>query len=309
MRVAIYGAGALGAYYGARFVLAGHEVHFIARGDHLKAMVENGLQIRSVEGDFRIDQPNATDDPANIGVVDLVMVGVKTWHVASITTPMKTLVGEQTTVLPFLNGVESADEIGSVIGMSAMIGGLSKVFCLIEAPGVIRHFTPGAFVSIGELDGGGSQRTQYIAQHFIDAGVEAEVSEDIRTDLWKKLLLVSSWSGIGAAARQPIAVIRNQPETRDLIDRAMDEGIAVGRAHGFNVSADDKAGLWAFYDSLPDATTSSMYRDILAGRPSELHAWNGAVVRFGKAKGVPTPIHDTIYNTLLIAERNARGEL
>ena len=307
MRVAIYGAGGLGGFYGARLACAGNDVAFIARGAHLAAMRERGLRVSSPLGDMHLAAPVATDNPADIGPVDLVLVAVKTWQIPDVASAMGPLLGERTLVLPFLNGVEASDELAAVVGAERVLGGLSKVFSKIEAPGVIQHFTPNVFVAFGELDGTDSDRVRALLDLFSSAGVDAEVSPAIRVELWKKLLLVSSWAGLGALARSPMGVMREQPGTRALIGRSMDEGLAVARATGHAVDAAYKDEMWAFYGAMPAGATASMQRDVMDGRPSELDAWNGAICRFGARAGVETPVHSFTYHTLLPMERRARG--
>ena len=307
LRIAIYGAGGLGGFYGARLACAGNDVAFIARGAHLAAMRERGLHVSSPLGDMHLPEPVATDNPADIGPVDLVLVAVKTWQIPEAGAAMGPLIGERTLVLPFLNGVEASDELAAAVGAERVLGGLSKVFSKIEAPGVIHHFTPNVFVAFGELDGAGSERVRALVDMFSAAGVDAEVSPAIRVELWKKLLLVSSWAGLGALARSPMGVMREQPETRALIGRSMDEGLAVARATGHAVDAAYKNEMWAFYRTMPADATASMQRDIMDGRPSELDAWNGAICRFGARAEIETPVHSFTYHTLLPMERRARG--
>ena len=307
MRIAIYGAGGLGGYYGARLACAGNHVAFIARGAHLAAIRERGLQVRSPLGDMHLPEPVATDNPAGVGPVDLVLVAVKTWQIPDVAAAMGPLLGEHTVVLPFLNGVEASDELASVVGSGRVLGGLSKVFSKIESPGVIHHFTSNAFVEFGELDGSGSERVQSLLEVFSTAGIDAAASPAIRVELWKKLLLVSSWAGLGALARSPMGELRADSGVRALIDRSMDEGLAVARATGHDVDRGYKDEMWAFYCAMPAEATASMQRDILQGRPSELDAWNGAVCRFGARAGVETPVHSFTYHTLLPMERRARG--
>ena len=306
MKIAIYGAGGLGGFYGARLACAGNDVAFIARGAHLAAMRERGLQVSSPLGDMHLPEPVATDSPADIGPVDLVLVAVKTWQIPEVGAAMGPLIGEGTLVLPFLNGVEASDELAAVVGAERVLGGLSKVFSKIEAPGVIHHFTPDVFVAFGELDGADSGRVRTLLDMFSAAGVDAEASPAIRVELWKKLLLVSSWAGLGALARSPMGVMREQPETRALIGRSMDEGLAVARASGHAVDPAYKDEMWAFYGTMPAGATASMQRDIMDGRPSELDAWNGAICRFGARAGIETPVHSFTYHTLLPMERRAR---
>ena len=307
MKIAIYGAGGLGGFYGARLACAGNEVAFIARGSHLAAMRERGLRVSSPLGDMHLPEPVATDSPADVGPVDLVLVAVKTWQIPEVAAAMGPLLGERTVVLPFLNGVEASDELAAVVGAERVLGGLSKVFSKIEAPGVIHHFTPNVSVAFGELDGADSERVRALRDVFSAADVDAEVSPAIRVELWKKLLLVSSWAGLGALARSPMGVMREQPGTRALIDRSMDEGLAVAGVTGHAVDAAYKDEMWAFYRTMPAGATASMQRDVMDGRPSELDAWNGAICRFGTRAGVETPVHSFTYHTLLPMERRARG--
>jgi 2-dehydropantoate 2-reductase len=270
-------------------------------------MRRDGLKVLSPLGDIHLEKPTVSDDPRQLGQADCVIVAVKSWQVDEAAQAMAPLLGDETTVLPFLNGVEAADQLGAVLAPERVLGGVSRVFSLIEAPGVIRHASPGAHVELGELDGARSERARTLCATFAAAGIQAALSGDIRAALWKKLITVSSWSGLGALARSPMGVMRAQPETRALIDRSMDEGIAVGRARGHRIPADFKAQLWRFYDALPEQATASMQRDIMQGRPSELDAWNGAVVRFAETPGIDVPVHTFTYHTLLPMERRARA--
>ena len=307
MRFAGYGAGGLGAYYGARLGEAGYEVAFIARGPHLEAMQKNGLKVISPVGDVHLERPQVTDQPADIGAVDVVVIAVKSWHVAEIIPLLGPLLSDTTVMLPFLNGVDAPDQLTSAFGEGSVLGGLSRIFSEIESPGVIRHLNPGAYIECGELNGEKSRRVEALTEIFCGAGIESKVSDNIRCALWQKLLLVGSWAGLGALSQTSLGVVCDQSELRSLVDQAMDEGIAVGRALGYPLPADLKQQMWDFYHGVPHDTTASMMRDILAGRPSELDAWNGAIVRFGEKVGVPTPVHTFTYHVLLPMERRARG--
>jgi 2-dehydropantoate 2-reductase len=308
VRIAIYGAGGLGGYYGARLAEAGHEVGFIARGAQLAAMRERGLQILSPLGDYHLAQPLASDQPADIGPVDLVLLAVKTWQVPQVAIDMQPLIGSDTAVVPFLNGVEAADQCVEVLGSEPVLGGLSRVFSQIESPGVIRHMNPHATIELGELSGQPSERSQALAQMFSDTGIDATVSDDIRTALWQKLMLVASWSGIATASRTPLGPLLAEPGSRALIEQSMDECFAVGRARGYQLPDSLKQTMWQFYEGLPADTSASMMRDILDGKPSELAAWIGAIVRFGQQTGVPTPVASVVYQLLLPMEQRARAD-
>ena len=306
MRIAIFGAGGLGGYYGARLSEAGHEVGFVARGEHLRAMRDNGLIVKSSLGDVHLPAVLASDEPAEIGVVDLVIVAVKAWQIEEVAHAMGPLMGADTAVIPFLNGVEAADGLAAVLGEAPVLGGLSKTFSLIESPGVIHHFSPSAYVEIGELQGGSSERVRTLADMFEHAGVDVGVSDDIRSALWFKLLMVSSWAGLGALARSPIGELRNDATTRALIEQSMGEGIDVAQASGHRLPRNCQQQLWQFYESMPADATASMQRDLMQGRPSELEAWNGAIVRIGAQHAVPTPLHAFVCSLLRPMERRAR---
>ena len=309
MRFAVFGAGGLGAYYGARLVEAGYAVSFIARGLHFEAIRENGLKVISPVGDMHLAKPQVTDQPAEIGEVDVVIIAVKSWHIAEIIPLLEPLLGDATVMLPFLNGVDAPDQLASTFGEERVLGGLSRIFSEIESPGVIRHLNPGAYIECGELNGERSSRVESLVDVFQEAGVESEISYNIRCALWQKLLLVGSWAGLGALSQSSLGVVCDQPELRSLVNQAMDEGIAVGKALGYPLPDNLKEQMWDFYQGVPYDTTASMMRDILAGRPSELDAWNGAIVRFGNQVGVATPVHQFTYDVLLPMERRARGQL
>lgn len=307
MRFAIYGAGGLGAYYGARLHAAGHEVGFIARGVNLEAMRSNGLQILSPLGDLHVARPTVSSDPADLGPVDYVLVAVKTWQVPEVADAMRPLVGPDTVAVPFLNGVDAPYQLADALGEDRVLGGLSRIFSMIESPGVIRHFNDSAYVGFGRLDNGESSAASELRDAFSNARVDAEVTADIVTALWEKLILVSSWTGIAALARSPLGTLRASTELRGMVDRCIDEGIAVARARGVAIDSDYKATVWAFYEDLPDSATGSMMRDIWAERPSEVDAWCGAIHRIGAELNVPTPTHSFCYRLLQPIEAAARA--
>ncbi|NKC15781.1 MAG: 2-dehydropantoate 2-reductase [Gammaproteobacteria bacterium] len=307
MRIAIYGAGGLGAYYGSRLHQAGHDVVFIARGAHFAAIKAKGLRLISPLGDAHLTQPVATDDPATAGQVDAVLVAVKTWQIPEVARAMRPMLHAGTVVVPFLNGVDAPAALDAILGAGHAAGGLSKIFALIEEPGVIRHFNDAAYVAIGELDNRESERITQLRDAFLDAQVDVQIPADINLALWDKLITVTSWAGLGALCRSPIGELRTDPDIRALISRSMDEAIAVANAIGIAMTDGFKERLWAFYDALPGAATASLMRDIMAGKPSELDAWNGAVHRFGQQTAVPTPVHSWVYHLLRPLERRARA--
>jgi 2-dehydropantoate 2-reductase len=309
MRVAVYGAGGVGAYFGARLAEAGAELAVIARGAHLEAIRSTGLRVDSVHGDMHVMASVASDDPAAVGRVDVVLLGVKTWQVAGVIPTLAPLLGAETLVVPLQNGVETVEQLRSSLGERNVAGGLCGGFCFIVAPGHVRHIGGTTFIRFGEIDGRRSARVEALRGAFVRARVDAAVPEDIRVALWEKFMFVVPFGGIGAVTRAPIGVIVKEPGTRELLVRGMREIEAVGRGLGVALPERIVDSTLTVLDALTPAGTSSLQRDIAAGKRSELDEWTGAVVRLGARAGVPTPLHDFLYAALLPQERRARGEL
>jgi len=309
MRIAIYGTGGVGGYFGGRLANSGEEVVFIARGKHLNAIRENGLIVESIKGDFQISPASATDDPAQIGPVDAVLVAVKTWQVLEAASAIQSLLGPEIFVVPLENGVEAADQLIEKIGKQRVVGGLCKIMSFIAAPGKIKHAGAEPVVMFGELDRTKSARTEKLLQAFVKAGIVAKIPENIHAAIWEKFLFIACVSGIGAVTRMPVGVLRSVPEVRQLLIDAMREIYSIAIAKGIDLPETVIDKTLGFVDQLPHEGTASMQRDIVEGKPSELESQNGAVVRFGKELGVATPVHAFVYSVLLPAELKARGKL
>jgi len=309
MRIAIFGAGGVGAYFGARLAQGGAELAVIARGGHLDAIRSNGLRVDSVHGDMHVCPSIVSDDPADVGRVDVVLLGVKTWQVPGVAPSLAPLLGPETIVVPLQNGVETVEQLSRVIGAEHVVGGLCSGFCFIVGPGHVRHIGGVTFIKFGELDGRRSARVEALRTAFAAVRVDAEVPDDIRVALWEKFLLVVPFGGVGAVTRAPIGVLVTEPATRDLLTRGMREIEAVARGLGVVLPSGVVERTLAVLDAVTPSGTSSLQRDIAAGKRSELDEWTGAVVRLGRRAGVPTPLHDVLYAALLPQERRARGEL
>ncbi|HYH82402.1 MAG TPA: 2-dehydropantoate 2-reductase [Longimicrobium sp.] len=309
MRVAIFGSGGIGGYFGGRLAQAGTEVSFVARGAHLEAMRRNGLEVESVRGSFHLHPVHATDDPAEVGEVDLVVLAVKTWQLRDAATAIRPLLGPDTAVLTLQNGVEAPSVAAEIVGRERVIAGLVRIFSSVGAPGHIRHIGGPASITFAELDSVLSERVARLRDAFRAADVTVEIPDDIQVALWEKFLFVVAMGGLGALSRAPVGILRTVPETRRLLEEAMREIAAVGVARGIGLSGDVVERSMAFIDAQPAAGTSSLQRDVAAGRPSELDAWTGAVVRLGDEVGTPTPINRLVHHALLPLERRARGEL
>jgi 2-dehydropantoate 2-reductase len=308
MKIAVIGTGGVGGYYGGLLAQKGHEVHFIARGAHLDAIRTNGLQVKSKFGDFAVKPARATDVPADIGTVDLVLFCTKTYRTDEAASQAKAIVGPKTTVLSLQNGVEAADRIGKVVGDGHMIAGATWLSSAIESPGVIKQVSDFRRVVIGELDGTISTRLQAVHDAFQEAGMTTEISTDVRALLWTKLVFISAASGFGSLTRLPMAAYRGVPETRRWITALMQETAAVAAAHGHALERDVVEKSLAFMDKAGPTIKASMQLDIEAGRPSELDYLIGVIGRVGRERGVATPVADMIYGLLLPAEMQARTQ-
>jgi 2-dehydropantoate 2-reductase len=307
VRVAVFGAGGVGGYFGGRLAEAGEDVIFIARGEHLDAMRAFGLHVESPDGDFKIDPVHATDDPAIVGAVDVVLVAVKAWQVPEVAATIRPMMDTDTFVVPLENGVEAPEQLSHVLGREHVLGGLCAIISFIDGPGRIKHAGYEPFVAFGELDDSSSERAEHLRDSFMRAGVKATIPPDIHVAMWQKFLFITCFSGVAAVTRSPAGVIRKEPETRQLLERAFDEVVAVAKARGVALPDDAAATALKAIDDLPEDGTPSMQRDIMNGKPSELESQNGAVVRLGRESGVPTPVHEFIYASLLPQEQAARA--
>jgi 2-dehydropantoate 2-reductase len=309
VRIAVVGAGAVGGYFGGRLAESGQDVWLIARGAHLDAIQERGLEVRSTEGDFTIHPARATDDPAEVGPVDAALVAVKAWQLPEAARAMRHMVEDRTAVVPLLNGIEAPSVLSDELGPGPVLGGLCRILAHLARPGRIEHTGFPPTIEFGELDGSRSDRAVALHEAFGRArGMEATLSEDIERAMWIKLAFIAAMSAVGAATRAAIGVTRALPETRGLLVRAFEEVRSVGAARGVDLPENLAARFIDVADILPEGEVTSMQRDVLAGRPSELEAQVGAVVRLGREAGVPTPVHETLYAALLPQERLARGE-
>ena len=309
MRIAIYGAGGVGGYFGGRLAQAGEDVVFIARGEHLRAMQIHGLRVDSIKGDFHVQPLTAFQDPSQAGPVEMVVLAVKAWQVPEAALGMRPLIGPQTGVVFLGNGVDAPAQLAAVLGPGHVLGGRSQISTFLAGPGYIRHVGIEPRVAFGELDGSRSARVEKLLAAFQHAGVEASIPADIVAAMWEKFIFIAAISGVGAVTRLPTGVIRSVPETRELLQTAIEEVVRVAHARQVRLPQDIAGSTLKFIDGIGPAVIPSMQRDIMDGRPSELGAQSGAVVRMGLETGVPTPVHAFIYASLLPQELQARGDL
>lgn len=298
MRIVVFGTGGVGGFFGGRLARAGEEVVFVARGEHLREIKEKGLRVDSTDGDFVIYPAQATDDVSEVGEVDLVILGVKAWQVPEAARAIKPIVNEHTTVLPLQNGVDAVSQLVDELGAASVIGGLCRIVSYVVGPGHIRHAGFEPSIIIGEIDNRQTDRIARIEQVFKHAGLNISIARDIQVALWTKFLFIASFSGVGAMANAPAGVIRSDPKWRSQILNAMKEIYALAHARGVKLPPDSVDKVMSAVDGLPEDATSSMQRDIAAGKPSELESQNGAVVRMAHEVGVEVPTNELIYRTL-----------
>jgi 2-dehydropantoate 2-reductase len=270
-------------------------------------MRADGLRVDSGKGDFKLQPVQATGDPSAVGEVDVVLLGVKAWQMPRVAEATRSLIGPETVVLPLQNGLEAPARLSDILGGEHVLCGLCGLFAYLAAPGHVVHAGMEPFVRFGEQDNRPSRRTTLLLDTLKRAGIKAEIPPDIHAAMWMKFLLIAAWSGMGAVTRAPIGTWRSLPETRQMAETAVGEIFAVAAARGIPLPGDALQTIMRTYDGLAPQATASLQRDVAAGRPSELEAQIGAVVRFGREADVPTPLHRFIYGSLLPGELKARG--
>jgi 2-dehydropantoate 2-reductase len=306
MRIAIVGSGGVGGYFGGRLAATGADVTFLARGAHLDALRTRGLRIDSPKGDAHLSHVNASDDPAAIGPVEIVFFAVKLYDTEGALALLPPLIGAETVVIGFQNGVESIDVLTRAVGRGHSAGGVAYVSAVIAEPGVIRHTAMDRLI-FGELDGSRSRRLEWLLEACRPAGFQATLSTDINVEIWTKFVRLSVFSGMTAVTRSPIGVIREDPELFAMLKTAVKETMAVAHAKGVAVSESTVADVAAAYIALPPQAKASMLEDLERGRRLELPWLSGAVVRIGREVGVETPTHRFINAVLRPHVRGSLG--
>jgi len=299
MRIAFMGSGGLGGYFGARLCKGGTDVHFIARGKHLAAMRSEGLHVEGPEP-IHITRVNATDDPREVGVVDFVMVCVKLWDTEAALQQARPMVGRDTTIISFQNGVLKDQYLRAAFDASQIMGGVGYVAAAIDRPGVIRQTGPMQRLLFGEFDGSRSARAQALLDACLAGGIKAEISENILREIWQKYVFLVGLSGTTTTIRKPIGPIRENAQTRAFLLDVMREVVAVGRAHGVDLPEDYAEVRLQLADDVAYDMTSSMHHDLERGKPLEVRWLSGGVVELGKLKGVPTPMNRAITDILTL---------
>lgn len=291
MRIAIFGSGGVGGYFGARLAAAGNDVHFIARGAHLRAMREHGLKVESALGDVLLESPKVHEDPAEIAPVDAVMFAVKLWDVEAAATRLRPLLHGETVVIPFQNGIEAPEMVARAIEPKHVVAGVAYIATGIRAPGIVTHTGTMQRLQLG-------RRAEGFAAACKAAGINIEHSEDIDRARWEKFVFLVGLSGATTLSRRPVGACREDPELRATLEAAMTETWRLGRARGVALAEDFVAERMRFVDGLHPDMRTSMQHDLEQGRRLEAPWLCGAVARMSAERGLEAPVNRTIYAAL-----------
>jgi 2-dehydropantoate 2-reductase len=304
--IAVVGAGGVGGLLAAMLARGGNDVRILARGAALTAILERGLRISGPGDEDTVPIRRAADDAGALGPADIVIVAVKTWQLAELGPRLAPLVGERTLVVPMQNGVEAADILARALGDDHVLGGVCRVIAWAERPGEIHWIGPSPSLTIGARTPGQQAVVDGCAAVLRTEGIEVVVAHDIARAVWLKLLFLAPFGAVGAVERAPIGRLRHDASARDRLEGAMREIAALATARGVRMPPDAVAVAMSRLDELPDDATTSMHRDIIAGRPSELDELIGAVVRLGRDAQIATPVSAELYAQLEALERRAR---
>ena len=307
MEIAIIGAGGVGGYYGAKMAEAGNDVLFVARGEHLKAIRANGLQIKSILGDFTVNPARVTDKLSDLGGADYILLAMKAWQVTEVARDLKGVIKADATILPLQNGVMAFDELAQELGSAPVICGLCRIFSKIESPGVISHLGFDPVIIFGEADNKVTERVRVLKEIFDHSGIKSRIAQDIQSELWKKFINICA-SGLLAVTRSTYGEIREIKETRQMMQALFEEIYVLSQEMGICIESDFVSRTMSFVDSFAHDATSSLTRDVWEGKPSEIEYQNGTVVRLAEQYGVHTPVNRFIYECILPMERKARDK-
>lgn len=306
MKILVYGIGGVGGYFGGRLAKSGNEVTMIARGKHLEEIKKNGLEVQSVNGDFKVKPWLATDKVSEAPEPELVILGVKSWQIQDAAKDLKSVIGKDTMVLPLQNGANNAEKLLEILPRENVLGGLCHIISFVEAPGKIKHASFEPLITFGELDNSRSERVLRVKTALDKAGITNNIPENIQLEIWKKFLFIATVSGIGGLTRVSIDKIRESDYLYDLMLKTAQEIRAVANAKGIPVGEEHFQKAFDIINNQPPGTTASTQRDIMAGKPSELENFNGYIVKEGERLKVQTPVNRFIYECLLPMEKEAR---
>jgi 2-dehydropantoate 2-reductase len=299
MKFVIMGSGGVGGYFGAKLAAAGYDVRFVARGKHLDAMKSHGLLVQSAQEKIHIESQMITGNVADIGIADVILFCVKSYDTENATRMLSPALNSESVVICLQNGIDNEDKIRQIIPAGTVYGGVAYVYSTITAPGKITRFEGPAKIVFGPFKQPLDERSHKIHEIFQKAGVSADLSSSIETELWKKFIFITGASGITALTRLALGELLANVETRALIKRAMEETRAVALAKGIVLDAHLIDSFFETLGKFKNDTRSSLYYDLENKKPMEIEALAGTVIKLGKEAGVPTPLQETIYAALI----------
>ncbi len=308
MKILIYGTGGVGGFFGAKLAQTKHQVTMIARGEHLRAIQENGITIKSITGNFTVHPYVVTDNLEAIDTPDLVIFGIKSWQLSKAIKDILQYTNEDTLFLPLQNGANNTEQLNEVVSKTQVLSGLCRMISYIESPGVISNPDIAPSLLFGEQDNTRTERVETILHVFKEAGINAAIPENIQVAIWQKFLFITTVSAIGGLTRVPIGIMRNNKYIKELMLKTAEEIYAVARAKEIHLPEDTIEKAFAAIARQAPDTTASTQRDLMEGKPSELENFNGYIIKEGKKRNVATPINEMIYELLIPQEELARKQ-
>lgn len=305
MRIAVMGTGGMGGFYGGKLAVTGQDVTFIARGAHLEAMQKNGLKLHGPDGEIVVEPTKATDNPAGLDPVDVVLFCVKLYDAEEAANLIRPIVGDETLIISLMNGVDGPARIAATVGCGHVLGGAAYDSATIRGPGLIEYRTGPNRLVLGELSGGSHPMTKTFAEAGIKAGFDVQISSNIQQTLWEKFVLLATNAGLTALTRQPVGILYSDPEMRRIATDMMAEVIAVAEASGITLAPDIIDRSLGILDSFSPDMYASAYFDLVNGKRMEVGSFSGLIARLGDEYAIPTPHHRTVYACLKPYENGA----
>lgn len=298
MKIAVMGSGAIGGYFGGRLAHAGSDVTFVARGEHLAAIRQDGLRVTSPLGDFIVDPAQATDNPADVGPVDLVLFMVKNYDSEAAADLIRPMMGPESAIVSFQNGVGARQMLSGLFGPERVMAGTAHIPASIAGPGRISHNGQIAKLLFGEMDGARSARAEALEAALAEAGVDHLLADNIETVIWQKFVFLASISALNCMTRLSMGDVLADDDLKALYIDAMKEVVAVAASQGIELPETAVADALALSEGMPPEIKASMLQDLEKGNRLEVRYLSGALAEIGARSGVPTPIHRTAYAVL-----------
>ena len=305
MKITVIGVGGVGGYFGGKLAMAGQDVTFVARGNNYHQIKAKGLKVKSIYGDFQVENVKLLNSVSDMGETDLVIIGVKAWQIRNIARELKKVIQKNTIVLPLQNGVLISEELFSELDSTHILGGLCRIISELEMPGVIKHTGLNPEIIFGEFDNIVSDRVLEVNEVFRLSGISSVIAENIHAEIWKKFI-ETCISGLLVVTDSSLGSVLELKESREMMQKMLLEIYQVSQAAGVELEENCVDKMMSFFGTFPYNTTFSLTRDVREGRPSEIEYQCGLVVKLGEEFGISTPINKFVYQSILPREMNAR---